>query len=55
VLQHDLWDKCMGVKWNILNVYGAAQDDMKDKFLVDLARCCSKNEEPYIVGGTSIS
>jgi hypothetical protein len=44
----------MSVKWNILNVYGAAQDELKDKFLVELAACCSKNKEPYIVGGTLI-
>jgi exonuclease III len=51
VLQHNLWDKQMGIKWNILNVYGAAHDDKKDKFLSELAACCSKNKEPYLVGG----
>jgi hypothetical protein len=50
VLQHNLWDEKLGVKWNVLNVYVAAQDELKDNFLVELVACCSKNKEPYIWG-----
>jgi hypothetical protein len=39
VLQHNLWDKQLGTKWNILNVYGAAHDELKGKFLAELAAC----------------
>jgi hypothetical protein len=36
VLQHNLWDEKLGVKWNVLNVYVAAQGELKDNFLVEL-------------------
>jgi hypothetical protein len=50
-LQHNLWDKKISEKWNVLNTYGPAPDDKKDEFLTVLASFCSKNIEPYIVGG----
>jgi hypothetical protein len=50
ILQHNLWDKELEVKWNLLNVYGVAQDDNKESFLVELASFCSKSREPYNVG-----
>jgi exonuclease III len=54
ILLHHVWDKKMGIKWNILNVYGAAQEEHKDGFLAQLAIFCSSNKEPYIVGGGGI-
>jgi hypothetical protein len=53
--QHNLWDKLLNRKWNILNVYGAAHDEAKDSFLAELASFYSKNKEPYLVGVTLTS
>jgi GTP cyclohydrolase III len=36
-------------KWNILNVYGSAQDENKEEFLSEMAALCEKNKEPYII------
>jgi hypothetical protein len=51
VLQHNLWDKQLEVKWNLVNVYGAAQTERKEPFLAELASFCSKIIEPYLIGG----
>jgi hypothetical protein len=32
ILLHHAWDKKLEIKWNILNVYGAAEDEHKDDF-----------------------
>jgi exonuclease III len=40
-----------GFIWNFINVYGAAQNDHKQKFLVELASFCSKCNYPMLVGG----
>jgi hypothetical protein len=32
ILLHHVWDKKLEIKWNILNVYGAAEDEHKDDF-----------------------
>jgi hypothetical protein len=53
ILQHILWDKQLKVKWALMNVYGAPQDDRKDAFLAELASFFSKTYDPYIVGGDS--
>jgi hypothetical protein len=37
MLELCLWDKEQRRKWNLINVYGATQDDMKDKFMAELA------------------
>ena len=34
-----------------MNVYGAAQEENKAKFLTELASLCSNSKEPYVVGG----
>jgi hypothetical protein len=39
------------VKWNFLNVYGAAQEENKNVFLAELALFRSDMKEPYVVGG----
>jgi hypothetical protein len=41
----------MEIKWSLGNVYGAAQADHKEEFLVELAALCSKIADPYIIGG----
>jgi hypothetical protein len=51
ILLHHVWDKKLDIKWIIMNVYGAAQEEHKDGFLVELANFCAGNKEPYIVGG----
>jgi hypothetical protein len=54
ILQHLVCDKKLNVKWNLLNVYGAAHDVDKEAFLIELASFCSKNKDPYLIGVTSI-
>jgi hypothetical protein len=39
------------VKWNFINVYGAAQDNRKENFLRELSVFCSNNKYPMLVGG----
>jgi hypothetical protein len=51
ILQHNLWDKLMKKKWNLLNIYGPPQDEHKDEFLAELATFCSRNKEPYLAVG----
>jgi hypothetical protein len=51
ILQHNLWDTMLKVKWNILNVYGAPHEEQKEEFLRELAMFCSRCDVPYIVGG----
>jgi exonuclease III len=51
ILMHKLWDKRLEVKWCIMNVYGAAQEDQRESFLRELASVCSGCSEPYIAGG----
>jgi hypothetical protein len=36
--------------WNFINVYGAAQNDQKQKFLSELYSFCSKCIHPMLVG-----
>lgn len=54
MLQLNLWDKKLRVKWNLIVVYGAAQEEGKDSFLAELALFCGRNKEPYIVGDFNI-
>ena len=46
-----MWDKTKKIKWNFLNVYGAPHEEDKPEFLTELAMMCSKNSDPYIIGG----
>jgi hypothetical protein len=39
------------IKWNFINVYGAAQDNRKENFLRELPVFCSNNRYPMLVGG----
>lgn len=38
-------------KWNLVVVYGAAQEENKLAFLSELSHFCSLNYEPLIIGG----
>lgn len=51
MLQLNLWDKTLRRKWNLINVYGAAQEENKDQFLAELANFCGHNSGPYLIGG----
>jgi hypothetical protein len=51
MLQVNLWDKINKVKWNMLVVYGAAQDEFKIEFLSELSAFCSRSNEPLLIGG----
>jgi hypothetical protein len=42
ILQHNLWDKKINRKWNILNIYGATHDEDRDTLLADLASFSAK-------------
>jgi hypothetical protein len=50
MIQVNLWDKMLKFKWNLLVVYGAAQDENKIVFLTELSRFCATNKEPMLVG-----
>lgn len=51
IRQMNLWDKTLKIKWNFMNVYGAAQEENKTEFFAELASFCSSSKEPYVVGG----
>jgi hypothetical protein len=52
ILQQHLWDKNLEFKWTLMNVYGAAQDENKERFLAELTSMCANNKEPLLIGGT---
>jgi hypothetical protein len=51
MIQVNLWDKMLKFKWNLLVVYGAAQDENKIAFLTEHSRFYASNKEPLLVGG----
>lgn len=51
MIQLNLWDKVARIKWNLLVVYGAAQEEGKIPFLSELSSFCSSNQEPLLIGG----
>lgn len=51
MLQMNLSDKELKTKWNLLVVYGAAQEENKIKFLAELSYFCASNVEPILIGG----
>jgi hypothetical protein len=40
-----------GFNWNFINVYGAAQNDQKQKFLSELSSFCSNCSHLMLIGG----
>jgi exonuclease III len=51
ILQVNYWDKTLSCKWNLMVIYGPAQEKFKDIFLKELDDFCENSREPYIVGG----
>lgn len=51
MLKMNLWDKALRLKWNLLVVYGAAQEENKLPFLAELSHFCASNAEPMVIGG----
>ena len=50
-----LRNKVDGFRWALLSVYGAAQEEHKESFLLELVHACtSYGDLPFIVGGISI-
>ena len=43
--------KCDGFEWVLVSVYGAAQDEHKPMFLLELVRLCENEPLPMLVGG----
>jgi hypothetical protein len=50
-IKFQLCNKSYGFKWALVSVYGLAQADQKEKFLVELVRMCSHEDLPLIMGG----
>jgi hypothetical protein len=46
-----LHNKADNFEWNMLSVYGAAQESEKEVFLSELARMCDTENLPLLVGG----
>ena len=54
MLKMNLWDKVLKIKWNLLTVYGAAQEENKLSFLSELSHFCAssvllKRKTPWMV------
>ena len=50
-MQMNLFDTSINVFWSLCCVYGAAHEEDKQEFLVELVDMCSHIPTPYIVGG----
>lgn len=50
MVQMNLWDKISKVKWNLLVVYGATQEEYKFDFPSELSRFCDANSDPILIG-----
>lgn len=51
MIQMNLWDKKAKIKWNLLIVYGDAQEEGKIPFLTELSSFCSNSLEPLLIRG----
>ena len=38
-------------EWNLVSVYGPAQQEHKERFLMEVVQMCSKQTLPIILGG----
>jgi exonuclease III len=43
--------KSKNIIWSLVNVYGVAQANCKVRFLADLATCCARCRDPFILCG----
>ena len=46
-----LRNKFDGFQWNLIAVYGAAQDEHKQSFLTEMVQCCQNESLPFHMGG----
>jgi hypothetical protein len=46
-----LQDKISKMKWHLAMVYGPAQNDEKENFLIEFAQLYEKCEGPTVIGG----
>ena len=51
MIQMNLWDKVLRLKWNLLVVYGSAHDENNMSFLAELSHFCASNTEHMLIGG----
>jgi hypothetical protein len=47
----NVFDKSLNKHWSLANVYGLAQDEFKDSFLIELSSFCFKAKYPMLIGG----
>jgi hypothetical protein len=47
----NVFDKNLKKHWTLANVYGPAQDEMKNSFLAELSSFCFKAKYPMLMGG----
>jgi len=50
MIQLNMWDKVLKIKWNLLVVYGAAHEENKNVFLSELSYFCANNDEALLNG-----
>lgn len=51
VIIANVLDKKLHKNWAMTNVYGPAQNEFKEKFLIELSNFCHKSNYPLIIGG----
>ena len=44
-----LRNKNDGFQWNLITVYGAAQDEHKQSFLTEMVQCCQNESLPFLM------
>jgi hypothetical protein len=47
----NVFDKKLKKHWTLVNVYGPAQDELKDSFLTELSFFCFRAKYPMLMGG----
>ena len=50
-IKFQLRNKNDGFQWNLIAVYGAAQDEHKQSFLTEIVQCCQNESLPFLMGG----
>ena len=50
MIQLNMWDKVLKIKWNLLVLYRAAHEENKNVFLSELSHFCANNDEALLNG-----
>ena len=50
-IKFHLRNKNDGFQWNLITVYGAAQDEHEQSFLTEIVQCCQNESLPFLMGG----